>query len=258
MATKSNFATLVLVVATVMAVLKGGTAKVYFVGDSLGWTVPSGGAAVYANWSSQHNFTTGDILVFNFVPGQHDVAKVTKDAFDKCNSTSPISLLTLSPANFTLSAAGEHHFICTFGQHCLGGQKLSVSVSSTSSSPPPASPPTTSPSMAPSPTPSAATSPPPQSPPTTSPSPSPSMAPSPAPSAATSPPPQSPATSPSPTPSATPPAGTTSPPPPPATASMPSPPSETTLTPPPPPSSAPRKVVAATLTIMSIALGVMF
>ncbi|XP_057486513.1 blue copper protein-like [Actinidia eriantha] len=257
MATKSNFATLVLVVATAMALLNGAAAKVYFVGDSLGWTVPSGGAAVYANWSSQHNFTTGDVLVFNFVPGQHDVAKVTKDAFDKCNSTSPISLLTLSPANFTLSTAGEHHFICTFGQHCLGGQKLSVSVSSTSSSPPPASPPTTSPSMAPSPAPSAATSPPPQSQPTTS-SPSPSMAPSPAPSAATSPPPQSPATSPSPTPSATPPAGTTSPPPPPATASMPSPPSETTLTPPPPPSSAPRKVVAATLTVMSIALGVTF
>ena len=62
MATKSNFATLVLVVATAMALLKGVAAKTYFVGDSLGWTVPASGAAVYANWSSQHNFTTGDIL----------------------------------------------------------------------------------------------------------------------------------------------------------------------------------------------------
>ncbi|XP_057508457.1 cucumber peeling cupredoxin-like [Actinidia eriantha] len=217
MATKSNFATLVLVVATAVALLEGTAATVYFVGDSLGWTVPAGGAT-----SS------------NFVSGQHDVAKVTKDALDTCNTTSPISLLTLSPTNFTLSSAGDHHFMCTFGQHCLGGQKLSVSVSSTSPSSPPASPPTTSPS------------------------PSPSMAPSPTPSATTSPPPQSPATSPSPPPSATPPASTTSPPPPPATASSPSPPSETTLTPPPPPSSAPLKAVAATLTIMSIALGVIF
>ncbi|PSS13865.1 Umecyanin like [Actinidia chinensis var. chinensis] len=236
MATKPNFATLVLVVATAVALLEGTAATVYFVGDSLGWTVPAGGATVYANWSSQHSFTTGDILVFNFVSGQHDVAKVTKDSFDTCNTTSPISLLTVSPANFTISSADDHHFICTFGQHCLGGQKLSVSVSSTSPSSAPASPPTTSPS------------------------PSPSMAPSPTPSATTSPPPKSPATSPSPPPSATPPASTTSPPPPPATASLPSPPSETTLTPPPPPppNSAPLKAVAATLTIMFIALCVIF
>ena len=62
MATKSNFATLVLVLAKAMALLKGAAAKNYFFGDSLGWTVPAGGAAVYANWASQHNFTTGDIL----------------------------------------------------------------------------------------------------------------------------------------------------------------------------------------------------
>ncbi|GFY99729.1 hypothetical protein Acr_13g0011290 [Actinidia rufa] len=186
MATKSNFATLVLVVATAVALLEGTAATVYFVGDSLGWTVPTGGATVYANWSSQHSFTTGDILA---LPGRPKA----------------IRLCLLHLSKFGASITANH-------------LSLSLSLSL-----------------------------------------SPSMAPSPTPSATTSPPPQSPATSPSPPPSATPPASTTSPPPPPATASSPSPPSETTLAPPPPPpNSAPLKAVAATLTIMFIALGVIF
>lgn len=37
-------------------------AATYVVGDSLGWTIPSGGASTYSNWASQHTFRVGDTL----------------------------------------------------------------------------------------------------------------------------------------------------------------------------------------------------
>ena len=35
---------------------------VHVVGDSTGWTVPQGGAAVYSTWASTQNFVVGDNL----------------------------------------------------------------------------------------------------------------------------------------------------------------------------------------------------
>ena len=69
------------------------------------------------------------VVEFEFTTGAHDVAKVTKAAFDACNSTNPISHKTTGPANFTLDTSGEHYFICTVGTHCSLGQKLAVNVS---------------------------------------------------------------------------------------------------------------------------------
>lgn len=85
--------------------------------------------------------------VFNFTTQEHDVAKVTKAAFDSCDSTSSISLQTNGPASIALNQSGEHFFICTIGQHCSLGQKLGINVS-TASAPAPA--PTTSPPPPPS------------------------------------------------------------------------------------------------------------
>lgn len=60
----------------------------------------------------------------------HDVLKVTKDSFDACNSNNAIgNVITTGPATVKLDTAGVHYFICTVGQHCFGGQKLSVTVS---------------------------------------------------------------------------------------------------------------------------------
>ncbi|PSS17851.1 Umecyanin like [Actinidia chinensis var. chinensis] len=44
------------------------------------------------------------------------------------------------PANVTLTSAGDHYYICTFGSHCQAGQKLAITVSAT---PGAATPPTT-------------------------------------------------------------------------------------------------------------------
>lgn len=84
--------------------------------------------------------------VFNFANGQHDVAKVTKSAYDSCNGANTLTMLTNSPATVTLNETGEQHFICTIGTHCSLGQKLSINVVRASSpSPVPAPQPTASP-----------------------------------------------------------------------------------------------------------------
>ncbi|KAF8036575.1 hypothetical protein BT93_C2330, partial [Corymbia citriodora subsp. variegata] len=116
----------------------------HVVGDSLGWTVPPGGAIAYSTWASNKTFAVGDTLAFNFATGAHDVAEVAKAAYDGCSSTNPISLQTKGPASITLNKSGEHYFICTFSGHCSVGQKLAINVTNTSA-------PTPSPSPAPTP-----------------------------------------------------------------------------------------------------------
>ena len=91
--------------------------------------------------------------MFNFTTGQHNVAKVTKAAFDACTTANPISMVTTGPATITLNETGSHYYVCTIEDHCSLGQKLAVNVSSASSPP--------SPSTSSSPPPSGATSAPP-------------------------------------------------------------------------------------------------
>ncbi|KAF2310593.1 hypothetical protein GH714_015128 [Hevea brasiliensis] len=69
-----------------------GSGVTYTVGDNQGWTLLSNTATFYQNWASGKNFKPGDILVFNYNNGAHDVAEVTKANYDSCNTTNPISL----------------------------------------------------------------------------------------------------------------------------------------------------------------------
>ncbi|KAH7546884.1 hypothetical protein FEM48_Zijuj01G0248200 [Ziziphus jujuba var. spinosa] len=105
---------------------------VHVVGDASGWTVPQNGAA-------NKKFFVGDILTFNFRTNAHDVLQVPKGSYDKCSSDNPIGqTITTGPTNITIDSSGNLFFICTVGDHCQGGQKLSITVSA---SPPGASPP---------------------------------------------------------------------------------------------------------------------
>nr|XP_010323300.1 cucumber peeling cupredoxin [Solanum lycopersicum] len=237
MVTKMNIA---LVLMTILAALPGNIVAVdHIVGDTMGWTIPSGGPITYANWTSGRTFRVGDTLVFNFASGAHDVAKVTKSAYDSCSSTNPISLITVGPANITLNSTGSEYFICTFGQHCNAGQKLAINVATSS---------TTSPTPAPSPATSPAPTPVPN--PTRAPTPTPSLSPSDGPSG------------PSPSPSGG--AGdspVSAPPPGPVTPEPTTPPPASPgdgLVPPPAPSSASRSVfVHALIMFMPIAISIM-
>ncbi|KAF3450887.1 hypothetical protein FNV43_RR06976 [Rhamnella rubrinervis] len=147
---------------------------VHVVGDSSNWTVPRTSASLYQDWASSKKFVVGDILTFNFATNEHDVLRVPKASYDGCTSANPIGqMITTGPANVTLDSAGDHFYICTIGRHCLGGQKLSITVSAAPGASPPSSntprpppPATTTPPTAPSPTSPADCAPAPASPPT--------------------------------------------------------------------------------------------
>ncbi|XP_075491084.1 cucumber peeling cupredoxin-like isoform X2 [Primulina tabacum] len=130
--------------------------NVYTVGDEIGWDIPRAASVSYVNWASGKTFSVGDILVFNFVTNQHDLVQVTRASYDACDDDNEIgSIITTGPANVTLITTGDHYYICTFGPHCEAGQKLAITVGS--STPDIANPPTTAPPTTPA-TPSPASS----------------------------------------------------------------------------------------------------
>ncbi|OWM65928.1 hypothetical protein CDL15_Pgr015353 [Punica granatum] len=112
----------------------------YYIGDGLGWEVPPGGAVAYATWARNKDFMVGDTLVFNFINGTQDVAIVTKEAYESCNTTSTITILTTSPARVTLTTVSEHFFTSTYSRHCELGQKLAINVTGTTGTSPSPSP----------------------------------------------------------------------------------------------------------------------
>ncbi|MCL7045589.1 hypothetical protein MKW94_030387 [Papaver nudicaule] len=134
-----------LVFVTAFALLHHATSETYKVLDPQGWIVPTtgNGDEVYRTWTAGKKFEVDDTLVFNFATGAHDVAKVSKEDFDSCTATNQNSIIRQGPANITLTSSGQHYFICTFGQHCLGGQKLTINVTNDSDTEAPSGSPTT-------------------------------------------------------------------------------------------------------------------
>ncbi|KAI6673479.1 hypothetical protein NL676_001385 [Syzygium grande] len=119
---------LVLLVAAV-----GANASTYNVGDELMWKVPPLGDIAYKTWAAEKSFNFGDTVVFNWT-GNHDVAEVSKTDYDNCTSTSPIGTVqTVSPYNVVLNTSSSRYFICTIGNHCSLGQKVTLSIGSASS-----------------------------------------------------------------------------------------------------------------------------
>ncbi|XP_042519129.1 mucin-5AC-like [Macadamia integrifolia] len=140
----SSLVLLVEVAVALAALLQCATAKTtHVVGDSLGWTLTSDGPITYSNWASSQTFTVGDVMVFNFITGIHDVAEVSKASFDACDSIQTIGfVINKGPARIILRSTGEHYFICTVIGHCSFGQKLAINVTAASRH---ANPPTDSP-----------------------------------------------------------------------------------------------------------------
>ncbi|QHO51795.1 hypothetical protein HN51_020932 [Arachis hypogaea] len=107
----------------------------HVVGGSEGWKIPSNDSE-YQDWANNQRFSLGDILVFDFTMNQHDVVEVPKDSYDICSPENAINTTMNSPANFILNKEGQFYYICSFGTHCIQGQKLSIIVPSSSSGAP--------------------------------------------------------------------------------------------------------------------------
>lgn len=172
---------LLLLAAAAAAGFAGATE--YTVGDSEGWTIgPS-----YLAWSTKYNFTAGDTLgqfvrslavdslmisisstsgsirspdvvascaVFSYVQRQHDVLRVSQDAFRTCDPENQTVQRWASGRDVVeLAAPGSYYFICNVSGHCLGGMKFSVAVGEPLPLPSPPPPPPRAPFLAPPPPP---------------------------------------------------------------------------------------------------------
>ncbi|KZV56051.1 blue copper protein [Dorcoceras hygrometricum] len=108
---------LVVFFAVSAAVLRSSAGQtVHTVGGDICWEIPPNSSLSYDKWASGKTFLVGDILVFNFETNQHDLVRVTKASYVACNADDIIgSIITTGPANITLTAPGDHYYICTFG-----------------------------------------------------------------------------------------------------------------------------------------------
>ncbi|KAL2479633.1 Cupredoxin superfamily protein [Abeliophyllum distichum] len=116
----------IMVAATLIVVA---TAATYTVGDELQWTIPPLGDIAYKTWAAKKDFEIGDTIIFNW-NGTHNVVQVTKENYDACTSTNALNpIQTTSPASFIANST-ESYFICTVGNHCSMGQKVTISTGS--------------------------------------------------------------------------------------------------------------------------------
>ncbi|XP_042385906.1 basic blue protein-like [Zingiber officinale] len=105
----------------------GVQATEYDVGDTEGWETGTN----FLRWSRNHNFTVGDVLVFNYVPVQHNVYQVTEETYRSCNWSSGVLKMYVSGRDrVTLAEATSYWFICGVEGHCQGGMRMGVSVAS--------------------------------------------------------------------------------------------------------------------------------
>nr|XP_011463792.1 PREDICTED: stellacyanin-like [Fragaria vesca subsp. vesca] len=111
----------------------------YIVGDGKGWTINFD----YQAWAQGKMFYVGDILVFNYPQGVHNVYKVNGTGFQECAVPAGVMPLTSGNDVINLATPGRKWYICGVARHCSVGQKLFITVM---------------PSMAPSPSPLSASS----------------------------------------------------------------------------------------------------
>ncbi|CAO2194924.1 unnamed protein product [Urochloa humidicola] len=133
---------LVACVAVALSLIQAVMAADYVVGDPAGgWD----GKTNYKSWASAQTFAPGDTLTFKYNT-YHNVLEVTKEAFEACTTSNPISFDNSGTTTVLLTMPGTRYFICGAPGHCLGGMKMEIEVAdrpapTTPSSPPPPPPP---------------------------------------------------------------------------------------------------------------------
>ncbi|XP_002515988.2 mavicyanin [Ricinus communis] len=103
-------------------------AKVFKVGDELGWQEPGGNisAAVYGQWAQGNRFRVGDSLLFMYK--NDSVLQVEKWGYFHCSSSKPIVAFNNGRSTFNLDKSGPYYFISGAPNHCKRGQRLIVEV----------------------------------------------------------------------------------------------------------------------------------
>ncbi|XP_073308894.1 basic blue protein-like [Primulina huaijiensis] len=115
-------ALIVLTVVMAMAVVFQGQvteAATYTVGGSGGWTFN------VAGWPRGKTFKAGDVLVFNYGPGAHNVVRVNRAGYSGCNAPSGAKSFQSGRDQIKL-AKGQNFFICSYAGHCEAGMKIAI------------------------------------------------------------------------------------------------------------------------------------
>ncbi|KAL6130785.1 PREDICTED: basic blue protein-like [Fragaria vesca subsp. vesca] len=118
--------TAALAVIALFAVFPSMDATQYIVGDDQGWN----SGVDYYSWMDGKTFHVGDSLVFNYVPGDHNVIVAANyDVYDKCATTPNLGIWTSGNDVLTLPTTGTYYFLCEF--HCdYTEQRIMVEVNS--------------------------------------------------------------------------------------------------------------------------------
>ncbi|GER24693.1 basic blue protein [Striga asiatica] len=63
-------------------------------------------------------------VTFNFVANQHDLVAVNEQQYNQCDAGS--SPTKIPPKTAVTLKKGKNYFICTIGQHCIKGMKITI------------------------------------------------------------------------------------------------------------------------------------
>ncbi|KAL4615265.1 hypothetical protein ACB092_07G111400 [Castanea dentata] len=94
-------------------------AATYAVGDDNGWDFDVDA------WPNGKTFRAGDVLVFNYGPGEHDVNSVNQQGYDTCTVSSGAKTYETGSDRIKL-VKGKNYFICSFPAHCTNGMKIVI------------------------------------------------------------------------------------------------------------------------------------
>ncbi|KAG5030021.1 hypothetical protein JHK87_013535 [Glycine soja] len=100
----------------------------HVVGHKLGWNLPSY-PGFYDDWAKKQTFVVGDVLLFQYHPGQNTVVQVDKNDYDHCTTRNILHTYFRGNSSATLEKPGDYFYFSSVGKHCDFGQKLHVTVS---------------------------------------------------------------------------------------------------------------------------------
>ncbi|KAJ4880627.1 early nodulin-like protein 15 [Raphanus sativus] len=147
----SSFLLLTILLCISFLLLSVNANEVTVGGKSGDWKIPPSSSYSFNEWAQKARFKVGDTLVFSYEAGKDSVLQVTREAYEKCNTTSPKASYTDGNTKVKLEQPGPVYFISGKEGHCQKGQKLRlVVVTPRSSASSPAPSPSDGPAVAPS------------------------------------------------------------------------------------------------------------
>ncbi|KAK9815494.1 hypothetical protein WJX72_004597 [[Myrmecia] bisecta] len=82
--------------------------------------------------------TVGDVLVFKYASGQHNVFEIPASSCDTTSKGNQVAGFTQAPARVPLTAAGVKFYACSVPGHCSAGMLVTVNTSPAAAAPAPA------------------------------------------------------------------------------------------------------------------------